>query len=155
LSSAPILGLPDGCNDFMVYCYASANGSGCALIQRNNVIAYASKQFKKHEENYVRHDLKLGAVVLALKFWRDYLKGTRFVVYSDHKIRMHIFEQKELNMRQWRWMEALTDYDSNFGIIQARQSWLPDIGLTNWLFLCLILVGLCGGMALRCLYLDL
>jgi hypothetical protein len=111
LSSAPILALPDGSQDFVVYCDASANGLGCVLMQRNNVIAYASRQLKKHEENYATHDLELGAVVFALKIWRHYLYGTRFVVCSDHKSLKHIFDQKELNMRQRRWMEVLLDYD--------------------------------------------
>ncbi|KAD7479048.1 hypothetical protein E3N88_02184 [Mikania micrantha] len=111
LSSAPILALPDGSNDFVVYCDASANGLGCVLMQRNNVIAYASRQLKRHEANYATHDLELGAVVFALKIWRHYLYGTRFVVYSDHKSLKHIFDQKDLNMRQRRWMEVLTDYD--------------------------------------------
>ncbi|KAD3640990.1 hypothetical protein E3N88_30213 [Mikania micrantha] len=111
LSSAPILALPNGSNDFVVYCDASANGLGCVLMQRNNVIAYASRQLKRHEANYATHDLELGAVVFALKIWRHYLYGTRFVVYSDHKSLKHIFDQKDLNMRQRRWMEVLTDYD--------------------------------------------
>jgi hypothetical protein len=67
LSSAPILTLPDGSQDFLVYCDASANGLGCILMQRNNVIAYASRQLKKHEENFATHDLELGVVVFALK----------------------------------------------------------------------------------------
>ncbi|KAD2394147.1 hypothetical protein E3N88_41124 [Mikania micrantha] len=99
LSSAPILALPDGSNDFVVYCDASVNGLGCVLMQRNNVIAYASRQLKRHEANYATHDLELGAVVFVLKLWRHYLYGTRFVVYSDHKSLKHIFDQKDLNMR--------------------------------------------------------
>jgi hypothetical protein len=75
------------------------------------MIAYAMRQLKKHEENYATHDLELGAVVFVLKIWCHYLYGTRFVVYSDHKSLKHIFKQKEINMRQGRWMEVLTDYD--------------------------------------------
>ncbi|KAD6795610.1 hypothetical protein E3N88_06506 [Mikania micrantha] len=111
LSSAPILALPNGSKEFVVYCDASTNVLGCVLMQRNNVIAYASRQLKRHEANYATHDLELGAVVFALKIWRHYLYGTRFVVYSDHKSLKHIFDQKDLNMRQRRWMEVLTDYD--------------------------------------------
>jgi hypothetical protein len=101
------LALPYGSQDFVVYCDASANGLGCVLMQRNNVIAYASRQLKKHEENYATHDLDLGAVVFALKIWRHYLYGTRFVVCSDHKSLNHIFDQKELDMRQRRWMDVV------------------------------------------------
>nr|GFA41098.1 hypothetical protein [Tanacetum cinerariifolium] len=64
-----------------------------------------------HEKNYTTHDLELGAVVFALKTWRHYLYGTRTVIYTDHKSLQHIFDQKELNMRQRRWIELFTDYD--------------------------------------------
>ncbi|GJR07191.1 putative reverse transcriptase domain-containing protein [Tanacetum coccineum] len=80
-------------------------------MQRNKVIAYASRQLKIHEKNYTTHDLELGAVVFALKTWRHYLYGTRSVIYTDHKSLQHIFDQKELNMRQRRWIELFSDYD--------------------------------------------
>ncbi|KAI3786473.1 hypothetical protein L1987_40178 [Smallanthus sonchifolius] len=111
LCDAPILTLPDGNKDFVVYCDASNQGLGCVLMQREKVIAYASRQLKIHEKNYTTHDLELGAVVFALKIWRHYLYGTKCVIYTDHKSLQHIFDQKELNMRQRRWMELLNDYD--------------------------------------------
>ncbi|GJU33204.1 putative reverse transcriptase domain-containing protein [Tanacetum coccineum] len=80
-------------------------------MQRNKVIAYASRQLKIHEKNYTTHDLELGAVVFALKFWRHYLYGTKSVIYTDHKSLQHIFDQKELNMRQRRWIELFSDYE--------------------------------------------
>ncbi|GJS15430.1 retrotransposon protein, putative, ty3-gypsy subclass [Tanacetum coccineum] len=67
LCNAPVLALPDGPDDFVVYCDASKQGFGCVLMQRGKVIAYASRQLKKHEKNYTTHDLELGAVVFALK----------------------------------------------------------------------------------------
>ncbi|XP_071727681.1 uncharacterized mitochondrial protein AtMg00860-like [Rutidosis leptorrhynchoides] len=67
LTSAPILSLPEGNNDFVVYCDASRQGFGCVLMQRKKVIAYASRQLKIHEQNYTTHDLELGVVVFALK----------------------------------------------------------------------------------------
>ncbi|GJS76060.1 putative reverse transcriptase domain-containing protein [Tanacetum coccineum] len=73
LCDAPILSLPDGIEDFVVYCDASCQGLGCVLMQRGKVIAYASRQLKIHEKNYTTHDLELGAVVFALKTWRHYL----------------------------------------------------------------------------------
>ncbi|GJR43027.1 putative reverse transcriptase domain-containing protein [Tanacetum coccineum] len=103
--------LPDGPEDFVVYCDASSLGLGCLLMQRGKVIAYASRQLKIHEKNYTTHDLELGAVVFALKIWRDYLYGTKIVIYMDHKSLQHIFSQKELNMRQRRWIELFSDYD--------------------------------------------
>ncbi|GKE43148.1 putative reverse transcriptase domain-containing protein [Tanacetum coccineum] len=80
-------------------------------MQRGKVIAYASRQLKIHEKNYTTHDLELGAVVFALKIWRHYLYGTKSVIYTDHKSLQHIFSQKELNMRQRRWIELFSDYD--------------------------------------------
>ncbi|GJX63301.1 putative reverse transcriptase domain-containing protein, partial [Tanacetum coccineum] len=82
LCSAPILASPEGSENFMV-----------------------------HEKNYTTHDLELGAVVFALKMWRHYLYSTKCVVFTDHKSLQHILDQKELNMRQRRWLELLSDYD--------------------------------------------
>ncbi|GJW53879.1 putative reverse transcriptase domain-containing protein [Tanacetum coccineum] len=111
LCSAPILSLPEGGEDFVVYCDASLKGFGAVLMQREKVIAYASRQLRKNEENYTTHDLELGAVVFALRLWRHYLYGTKCTVYTDHKSLQYILDQKELNMRQRRWIELLSDYD--------------------------------------------
>ncbi|GJX27105.1 putative reverse transcriptase domain-containing protein [Tanacetum coccineum] len=81
------------------------------LKQKENVIAYASRQLKIHEKNYTTHDLELEAVVFALKIWRHYLYGTKCTVFTDHKSLQDILNQKELNMRQHRWLELLSDYD--------------------------------------------
>ena len=80
-------------------------------MQRDKVIAYASRQLKVHERNYTTHDLELGAVVFALKIWRHYLYGTRCTIYTDHRSLEHILKQKDLNMRQRRWVELLNDYE--------------------------------------------
>ncbi|GJV55666.1 putative reverse transcriptase domain-containing protein [Tanacetum coccineum] len=88
LCSAPILALPEGIENFVVYCDASHKGLGAVLMQREKVIAYASRQLKRH-----------------------YLYGTKCVVFTDHKSLQHILDQKELNMRQRRWLELLSDYD--------------------------------------------
>ncbi|GJW59757.1 putative reverse transcriptase domain-containing protein, partial [Tanacetum coccineum] len=111
LCSAPILALPEGSEYFIAYCDASIKGLGALLMQRDKVIAYASRQLKIHEKNYTTHDLELGAVVFALKIWRHYLYGTKCTVFTDHKSLQHILNQKELNMRQRRWLELLSDYD--------------------------------------------
>ncbi|GKC07771.1 reverse transcriptase domain-containing protein, partial [Tanacetum coccineum] len=111
LCSAPILALPEGSEDFIAYCDASIKGLGAVLMQREKVIAYASRQLKIHEKNYTTHDLELGAVVFALKIWRHYLYGTKCTMFTDHKSLQHILDQKELNMRQRRWLELLSDYD--------------------------------------------
>ncbi|GKD62754.1 putative reverse transcriptase domain-containing protein [Tanacetum coccineum] len=90
LCSAQILALPEGSKDLITYCDASKKGLG---------------------DNYTTHDLELGAVVFALKIWRHYLYGTKCMVFTDHKSLQHILDQKELNMRQRRWLELLSDYD--------------------------------------------
>ncbi|GJS32059.1 putative reverse transcriptase domain-containing protein [Tanacetum coccineum] len=87
LCSAPILASPEGSEDFIAYCDASI------------------------KENYTTHDLELGAVVFALKIWRHYLYGTKYMMFTDHKSLQHILNQKELNMRQRRWLELLSDYN--------------------------------------------
>ncbi|GKA63590.1 putative reverse transcriptase domain-containing protein [Tanacetum coccineum] len=88
LCNASVLALPDGSEDFVVYCDASRIGLDCVLMQRVG-----------------------GAVVFALKIWRHYLYGTKSVIYTDHKRLQHIFSPKELNMRQRRWIELFSDYD--------------------------------------------
>ncbi|GJR71311.1 putative reverse transcriptase domain-containing protein [Tanacetum coccineum] len=111
LCSAPILALPEGSENFIVYCDAPHKGLGAVLMKKEKVIAYASLQLKIHEKNYTTHDLELGAVVFAPKMWRHYLYSTKYVVFTDHKSLKHIIDQKELNMRQRRWLELLSDND--------------------------------------------
>nr|GEV42277.1 putative reverse transcriptase domain-containing protein [Tanacetum cinerariifolium] len=111
LCSAPILALPERTEEFVVYCDASIKCLGAMLMQREKMIAYGSRQLKVHEKNYTTHDLELGAVVFALKIWRHYLYGTKCTVFTNHKSLQHILDQKELNMRQHRWLELLSDYD--------------------------------------------
>nr|GEX24866.1 retrovirus-related Pol polyprotein from transposon 17.6 [Tanacetum cinerariifolium] len=107
LCSALILALPEGNEDFVVYCDASHNGLGVVLMQREKVIAYASRQLEIHEKSYTTHDLELGSVVFSLKIWRHYLYRTKCTVFTEHKSLQHILDQKELNMRQRRWLELL------------------------------------------------
>ncbi|GJV06334.1 putative reverse transcriptase domain-containing protein [Tanacetum coccineum] len=104
LCSAPILALPEGSEDFIAYCDASKKGLGAVLMQREKVISYASRQLKIHEKNYTTHDLELGAVVFALKIWN----------------------QKELNMRQRRWLELLSDYDCDIRYHPGKANVVAD-----------------------------
>ncbi|GJR01766.1 reverse transcriptase domain-containing protein [Tanacetum coccineum] len=90
LCEALILALPEGNNDFVIYCDASIQGLGVVLMQREKVIAYTSRQLKPQEENYTTHDLELGAVVFTLKIWRHYLYGTKCIVFTDHKSLQHV-----------------------------------------------------------------
>ena len=96
---------------FTVYCDASRVGLGCVLIQKGKVVAYASRQFKKHEQNYPTHDLEIAAVIFALKIWRRYLYEVTCQIFIEHKSLKSIFQQRDLNMRQRRWLELLKNCD--------------------------------------------
>jgi hypothetical protein len=111
LVDAPILALPESGKRFTVYMDASRIGLGYVLMQEGRVIAYGSRQLRKHEGNYPTHDLELAAVVFALKSWRHYIYGESCDIYTDHKSLKYIFTQKELNLRQRRWLELIKDYD--------------------------------------------
>nr|GEV71066.1 putative reverse transcriptase domain-containing protein [Tanacetum cinerariifolium] len=145
LCEAPILALLEGNDDFVVYCDASIQGLGAVLMQREKVIAYASRQLKPHEENYTTHDLELGEVVFALKIWRHYLYGTKCIVFTDHKILQHVLNQKELNMRQrqalqeenvqaenLRGMEKAFEIRTDGTRCIKNQSWLPLFGIIRF-----------------------
>jgi hypothetical protein len=111
LTTAPVLAQPDIKKPFDVYCDASGSGLGCVLMQEGRVIAYASRQLRRHEEHYPTHYLELAAVVHALKIWHHYLLGNVCHIYTDHKSLKYIFTQSELNMRQRRWLELIKDYE--------------------------------------------
>ncbi|KAK1677055.1 hypothetical protein QYE76_037903 [Lolium multiflorum] len=110
-TTAPVLAVPEVGKDYTVYCDASKHGLGCVLMQDRKVISYGSRQLRPHEVNYPTHDLELAAVVFALKGWRHFLYGAKCELYTDHKSLKYFFTQKELNMRQKRWLELIKDYD--------------------------------------------
>ncbi|WMV41305.1 hypothetical protein MTR67_034690 [Solanum verrucosum] len=91
-----------------------------------NVIAYASRQLKVHERKYPTHDLELSAVVFALKIWGNYLYGIKCEVFTDHFSLQHVFTQKDLNLRQRRWMELLKDYDVTIQYHQGKANVVAD-----------------------------
>nr|GFA06877.1 putative reverse transcriptase domain-containing protein [Tanacetum cinerariifolium] len=126
LCSAPILALPKGSEDFIVYCDASNKGLGVVLMQREKVISYASRQLKIHEKNYTTHDLELRVVVFTLKTWRHYPYETKCTVFTDHKSLQHILVQKELNMRQRRWLELLSEYDCDIHYHPGKANVIVD-----------------------------
>ncbi|PKA58643.1 RNA-directed DNA polymerase like [Apostasia shenzhenica] len=126
LVSAPILTLPEGSNGFQIYSDASFQGLGCVLMQYGKVIAYASRQLRPHEKNYPIHDLELAAIVFALKIWRHYLYGVKCEVYTDHQSLKYIFTQKELNLRQRRWIELIKDYDLEIMYHPGRANIVAD-----------------------------
>nr|GEU76153.1 putative reverse transcriptase domain-containing protein [Tanacetum cinerariifolium] len=126
LCEAFILALPEGNDDFVVYRDVSIQVLGAVLMQREKVIAYASWQLKPHEENYTTPDLELGAVVFALKIWRHYLYGTKCIMFTDYKSLQHVLNQKELNMRQRRWLEVLADHDCEIPYHPGKTNVIAD-----------------------------
>ncbi|WVZ50601.1 LOW QUALITY PROTEIN: hypothetical protein U9M48_001841 [Paspalum notatum var. saurae] len=126
LVSAPVLALPEPGKHFTVYSDASRVGLGCVLMQEGKVIAYASRQLRKHEENYPTHDLELVAVVFALKLWRHYLYGEPCDIFTDHKSLKYIFTQKDLNLRQRRWLELIKDYDLTIQYTPGKANVVAD-----------------------------
>ena len=111
LTTAPILIVLERGQRYTVYCDASKDRLGCVLTQSRRVLAYGSRRLKSHERNYPTHDMKLAAIVFALKIWHHYLYGEQFEVFLDHKSLKYICTQRDLNMMQLRWMEYLEDYD--------------------------------------------
>ena len=95
-------------------------------MQHKRVVAYTSRQLKKHELNYPTHDLELVAVIFALKTWRNYLYGATCQIFTDHKSLKYLFTQKELNLRQRRWMELLKDYDCTINYHPGKANVVAD-----------------------------
>ncbi|KAA3490754.1 DNA/RNA polymerases superfamily protein [Gossypium australe] len=126
LTEAPVLVQPEAGKLFTVYCDASHTGLGCVLMQEGKVVAYASRQLRPHELNYPTHDLELAAVVFALKIWRHYLYGEKSIVYTDHKSLRYLLTQKDLNLRQRRWIELLKDYDCSIEYHPGKANVVAD-----------------------------
>ncbi|EOX94130.1 DNA/RNA polymerases superfamily protein [Theobroma cacao] len=127
LTTAPVLSLPQGTGGYTVFCDASRVGLGCVLMQHGKVIAYASRQLKRHEQNYPIHDLEMATIVFALKIWRHYLYGETCEIYTDHKSLKYIFQQRDLNLRQRRWMELLKDYDCTILYHPGKANVVADV----------------------------
>jgi hypothetical protein len=97
--------------DFLVCTDVSQEGLGGVLMQDGQVITYILRNLRRHEKNYVMHDLELLAIVYALRFGRHYLIGQKFKLKIDHYGLQHIFMQSDLNAQQRRWSELLNEYD--------------------------------------------
>jgi hypothetical protein len=111
LTTLPVLAQHDTTKPFDVYCDASGTGLGGVLMQEGRVILYSTRQLRRHEEHYPTHDLELADVVMALQMWHHYQLGNAVHIYTDHKSLKYIFTQPDLNMRQWRWLELIKDYE--------------------------------------------
>ena len=126
LTEAPVLTQPTCGKEYVIFNDASLNGLRCVLMQEGKVVAYASRQLKSHEKNYPTHDLELAAIVFALKIWRHYLYGEKCFIYTDHKSLKYLPSQRELNLRQRRWMELIKDYDCVIDYHQGKANVVAD-----------------------------
>ena len=102
------------------------------MMQHGKVIAYASRQLKLHERNYPTYDLELAAVVFALKIWHHYLYKEQFELFMDHQSLKYLFSQKELNMKQRRWLELLKDYDFSISYHLGKANKVADALNRKW-----------------------
>jgi hypothetical protein len=126
LTTTLVLVLPNLSKKFDIYCDASRRGRGCVLMQDGQVVSYASRPLRKHEENYPTHNLELVVVVHALKIWRHYLIGHRCEIYSDHKSLKYIFTQTDLNLRQRRCLVLIKDYDVRINYHLGKANVIAD-----------------------------
>ena len=109
-----------------MYYDASRMGLGCVLMQKGRVIAYASRQLRPYEHNYPTHNLEMAVIVFALKIWRHYLYGEKFEIFTDHKSLKYLQSQKDLNLRQRRWIELLKDYDCSMQYNPGKANLVAD-----------------------------
>jgi hypothetical protein len=126
LTTAPILAQSDIKKPFNIYCDASGTGIGGILMQDDRVIAYASQQLWRYEEHYPIHDLELLVVVHTLKVWRQYLLGNLVHIYTDHKSLKYFFTQLDFNLRQWRWLELIKDYELEIHYPPGKANMVAD-----------------------------
>lgn len=95
-------------------------------MQRGKVIASRSRQLKDYEKNYHTHDLELAVVVCALKIWRHYLYENKCEIFTDHKRLKYLSTQNELNMRQWKWLDLVKDYDCTISYHPGKANVVAD-----------------------------
>jgi hypothetical protein len=113
-------------NDFLMFTYAWKEGLRGVLMQEGHVIFYESKTLSEHEINYVPHDLELDTIVYALKMWRNYLLGRKFVLMTYHSGLRYLFDQPKLNVRQARWMALLSEFDFEIKHIKGKENRVVD-----------------------------
>eukprot|EP00253_Pinus_taeda_P011330 PITA_11330 len=126
LTTAPILSIADPNKDYMVCTDASKEGVGGVLMQEGKVIAYESRKLKEHEQRYSAYDLELTAIIHALKMWRHYLLGRKFLLLTDHHSLTHYFSQPTLNARQGRWADFLSGFDFEIKHLKGKENRVAD-----------------------------
>eukprot|EP00253_Pinus_taeda_P005349 PITA_05349 len=126
LTTAPVLSIVDPNKDYVVCTDASKEGLGGVLMQEGRVIAYESRKLKEHEQKYSAYDLELAAVIHALKMWRHYLMGRKFLLHTDHHSLTKYFIQPTLNARQARWVDFLSGFDFDIKHLQGKENKVAD-----------------------------
>eukprot|EP00253_Pinus_taeda_P011976 PITA_11976 len=126
LTTAPILRIADPDKDYVVCTDASKEGVGGVLMQEGKVVTYESRKLKEHEQKYSSYDLELTAVIHALKMWRHYLVGRKFLLLTDHHSLTNYFSQPTLNARQARWADFLGGFDFEIKHLQGKENRVAD-----------------------------
>jgi hypothetical protein len=126
LTNAPLLKIEDPNKDFLVCTDAFKEGLRGFLMQEGHVICYESRKLNENEVNYATHGVELVAIVHALKMWRNYLLGRRFVLMTDHSGLKYLFDQPKLNVRQSRWMALLSEFDFEIKHIKGKENRVVD-----------------------------
>jgi hypothetical protein len=121
-----VLNIVDPNKYFIVCTVAYKEGLRGVLMQDGHVIFYESKKLNEHEINYVTHDLELASIVHALKMWRHYLLGRRFVLMTNHSGLRYMFDQPKLNVRQARWMALLSEFNFEIKHIKGKENRVVD-----------------------------
>jgi hypothetical protein len=121
-----VLKIPDPDNDFLVCTDACKEGIRGVLMQEGCLVCYKSRKLNEHEINYVTRDLELATIVHALKIWRHYLLGRRFILMTYHCGFRHMFDQPKLNDRQARWMDLLSEFDFEIKHIKGKENKVVD-----------------------------
>jgi hypothetical protein len=143
LTHALVLNIADSDDDFLVCTNACKEGIRRVLMQEGHVICYTFWKLNEHEINYVTHDLELVSIVHALKMWRHYLLGRRFVLMTDHCGLRHLFDQPKLNSRKARWMALLSEFDFEIKHIKGNENRVVDALSKSIKMIHLVVVSTC------------
>jgi hypothetical protein len=121
-----VLNIADPDNNYLMCIDAYKEGLRGVLMKDERVVCYESRKLNENEINYVNHDLELDAIVHALKMWRHYLLGRRFILMTDHCGLRHLFDQPKLNARKSRWMALLSEFDFEIKYIKGKENRVVD-----------------------------
>ena len=105
---------------------ASKEGIEGVLLQNDHMICYESRKLKEHEQNYPVHDLELVSIIHALRMWRHYLVGRKFLLKIDNMSMKYLFEQQDLNARKSRWLDFLSEYHFKLKYIKGKEKKIVD-----------------------------